>query len=126
LTKKYSWSRLSLVQTFLYCARENITQLTSYIQSYQHEAHQIPKNLSASSGLSISPKTTISKIDKIKMYIEALGLNPDEVLSKEALAKPQRIVVHSERRQIRPLSEALKNEIFMEFRTASQVYVTPE
>jgi hypothetical protein len=60
------------------------------------------------------------------MYIEALGLNPDEVLSKEALAKPQRTVVDSERRQIPSLSEALKNEILMEFRTASQLYVTPE
>ena len=44
------------------------------------------------------------------MYIEALGLNPDEVLSKEALAKPQRTVVDSERRQIQSLLLEL-NEI---------------
>jgi hypothetical protein len=126
LTEKFSWSRLSLIQTFLYCVRENITQLTSYIQSYQYKAQQIQKNPFASSRLSTRTKTTISKIDKIKRYIEALGLNPDEVLSKEALGKPQITEVDLKRRQILSLSEALRNEILMEFRTTSQVYVTPE
>jgi hypothetical protein len=53
-------------------------------------------------------------------------LNPDEVLSKEALVNPHRTVVDSERRQIQVLNEALKHAILMELRTASQVCVTPE
>ena len=84
------------------------------------------RNLYASSGLSIRPKTMISKIDRLKMYAEALGLNPDEVLSKDASVKSHRTVVDSESRKIQVLNEALKNAILMELRNASQVYATPE
>jgi len=84
------------------------------------------RNLYASSGLSIRPKTTISKIDRLKMFAEALGLDPDEVLSKDALAKPHRTVVDAERRTIKVLNEALKHAILKELRTASSVYATPE
>ena len=84
------------------------------------------RNLYASSGLSIRPKTMISKIDRLKMYAEALGLNPDEVLSKDASVKSHRTVVDSESRKIKVLNEALKDAILMELRNASQVYATPE
>jgi hypothetical protein len=60
------------------------------------------------------------------MFAEALGLNPDEVLSKYALARPHRTVVDFESRKIKALNEALKNAILMELRNASQVYATPE
>jgi len=53
-------------------------------------------------------------------------LNPDEVLSKDALAKPHRTIVDLESRNIQVLNEALKNAILLELRNASQVYVTPE
>ena len=51
------------------------------------------RNLYASSGLSIRPKTKISKIGQLKLIIEAWGLNPDKILTKEALSSPHRTLV---------------------------------
>jgi hypothetical protein len=98
----------------------------SIYNDIQMKGIEFLRNLYAKSGLSIKPKTKISKIDRLKMFAESMGLNPDEVLSKDALAKPHRTVVDSESRTIKVLNEALKNAILMELRTASQVYVTPE
>ena len=52
------------------------------------------------------------------MFAEELGLNPDEVLSKDALAKPHRTVVDAESRKIKVLNEALKHAILVELRNA--------
>lgn len=76
------------------------------------------RNLYAQSGLSIRPKTKISKIDTLKMFVESLGLNPDEVLSKDALSMPHRTIVDPESHQIKVLNEALKNAILKELRNA--------
>lgn len=48
------------------------------------------RNIYASAGLSIRSKTKISKIDLIKEYIRALGVNPEEILTREALSQPAR------------------------------------
>jgi hypothetical protein len=40
-------------------------------------------------GLSIRPKTRVSKIDALKEIIRAWGLNPEEILTRDALARPQ-------------------------------------
>jgi hypothetical protein len=77
------------------------------------------RNLYASSGLSIRPKTRISKIDQLKIFAESLGLNPDEVLSKDAVAMPHRIVVDSEHRKIEVLNQALKTAIITELKQSS-------
>lgn len=76
------------------------------------------RSLYASSGLSIRPKTKTSKIDRIKMFVESLGLNPDEILSQDALTSPHRTVVDPEGRKIEVLNEALKHAILQELRTA--------
>ncbi|MDQ1280830.1 MAG: Site-specific integrase [Thermoproteota archaeon] len=76
------------------------------------------RNLYASSGLSIRPKTIISKIDRLKMFAESLGLNPDEVLSKDAMTSPHRIVIDPENRKIEVLNDALKHAILQELRSA--------
>ena len=76
------------------------------------------RELYASSGLSIRPKTKLSKLDYLKMVVESMGLNPDEVLSKDALAKPHRTVVDPEARKIKVLNDALKHAILTELRNA--------
>lgn len=68
------------------------------------------RNLYATSGLSIKPKTKISKIDQLKIIIEAWGMNPNEILSREVLSKPNRtrLIVDPEREEIGVLNLALK------------------
>lgn len=55
------------------------------------------RSLYASSGLSVRPKTKLSKIEQLKVVIEAWGMNPDEILTREALSMPHRTVVDSEK-----------------------------
>jgi integrase len=76
------------------------------------------RNLYALSGLSIKPKTRISKIETLKMLVESLGFNPDEVLSKDALAMPHRTIVDPESHQIKVLNETLKHAILKELKNA--------
>jgi site-specific recombinase XerD len=72
-----------------------------------------------SSGLSIKPKMRINKIDALKEIIRAWGLNPEEILTKNALAEPHRTVVDRsqiEQNQIHQLSIALKQHLLNELR----------
>lgn len=43
------------------------------------------RNLYASAGLAIRPKTQVNRIDQLKEIIRAWGENPEEILSKDAL-----------------------------------------
>ncbi|MDG6223868.1 MAG: hypothetical protein QCH99_11495 [Candidatus Bathyarchaeota archaeon] len=73
----------------------------------------------AASGLSIRPKTRVSKIDALKEIIRAWGLNPEEILTKNALTQPHRTVINreqAEQNQIHHLSIALKNHLLTEMR----------
>jgi hypothetical protein len=72
------------------------------------------RNLYASSGLCIRPKTRLSKVDQLKVFVESLGLNPNQVLSKDALVIPHRTFVESEERTIEVLNQALKQAIIKE------------
>lgn len=51
------------------------------------------RELYRNSGLSIRPKTKLDKIETLKAIAETLGLNPDEVLSREAMVKPHRTII---------------------------------
>ncbi|MCJ7613473.1 site-specific integrase [Candidatus Bathyarchaeota archaeon] len=76
------------------------------------------RNLYSNSGLSIRPKTKISNIERLKMFAESLGLNPDDVLSKDALTMPHRTVIDPEQRTIEVLNQALKQAIIKELKTS--------
>jgi len=72
-----------------------------------------------SSGLSIKPKTRVSKIDALKEIIRAWGMNPEEILTKNALTQPHRTVIDRsqiENDQIHQLSIALKQQVLNELR----------
>ena len=68
------------------------------------------RNIYAASGLSIKPKTSISKIETLKEIIRAWGMNPEELLTKKALTQPHRTVISPgyEEDQVQTLSNALK------------------
>ena len=78
------------------------------------------RNLYAASGLSIRPKTTLSKIDRLKMFAESLGLNPDDVLSRDALTLPHRTIINGENHTIQVLNSALKQAIIQEIQGLTQ------
>jgi site-specific recombinase XerD len=68
----------------------------------------------SASGLSIKPKTRISKIDAIKEIIRAYGMDPEQVLTREALNQPATTQVSSEEyqnNQLQTLSKALRELI---------------
>ncbi len=74
------------------------------------------RDLYASSGLSIKPRTKLSKIEQLKIIIEAWGMNPNEILTREALTMPNRTVVDQEQGKIDVLNQALKQAIIKELR----------
>jgi hypothetical protein len=61
------------------------------------------RNIYASSGLSIRPKTKISKVEALKEIIRAWGLNPDRILTREALTEPHRTVIDFQDRKNKQL-----------------------
>ncbi len=66
------------------------------------------------SGLSIKPKTHVNKLAALKETIRAWGLNPDEVLTREALAQCHTTVIDQsqlEQTQMSQLCTALRQEI---------------
>jgi site-specific recombinase XerD len=72
------------------------------------------RSIYASSGLAIRPKTKTSKIDLIKEYIRALGVNPEEILTREALLRPARTYMAPQDRedsQLKILNQALKEAL---------------
>jgi len=77
------------------------------------------RNIYTASGLSIKPKTRTSKIDALKEIIRASGLNPEEILTRQAMAEPHITVVNGSQReesQIHALSNALKQQLLKELR----------
>ncbi|MCW4044778.1 MAG: site-specific integrase [Candidatus Bathyarchaeota archaeon] len=72
------------------------------------------RNIYAASGLSIKQKTNISKIDALKEIIRAWGMNPEQLLTRNALtegATTQNTPDDLENRQLTLLSNQLKQLI---------------
>ena len=72
--------------------------------------------------LEASQKTALkamSKIDALKEIIRAWGMNPEEILTRQALTEPHRTVIdrnQMEQSQIQQLSIALKQQLLKELR----------
>jgi hypothetical protein len=74
-------------------------------------------NVYSDTGLSIKPKTKVSKIDAFKEITRAWGMNPEQVLAREALT--QGAVVHitpqdRESHDLQVLSQTLRDLIHQE------------
>jgi hypothetical protein len=70
-------------------------------------------------GLSVKPRTRVSKIDALKEIIRAWGLNPEEILTRQAVTEPHRTVIDRsqlEQSQLHQLSVALKQQMIKEIR----------
>lgn len=64
-------------------------------------------------------KTRLSKIDALKEIIRAWGLNPEEILTREALTQPHRTIIGQnqyEQAQLNHLTKALKEQMLKEMR----------
>ena len=70
----------------------------------------------ASSGVCIKSKTKPSRIETLKEMVRALGLNPEEILTKEALSMPHRTVITTgkDEDQIDTLLKASKQKLKQE------------
>jgi len=69
------------------------------------------RNVYAALGLSIRPKTQLSKIEAFKEIVRAWGMNPEEVLTRETLNRPYRTYTQpssGEEEQVKSLSQAVK------------------
>ena len=64
------------------------------------------RNLYAQTGLSIKPKTRTSKIEQLKLIIEAWGMNPEEILTRKALASPHRTLVDPKETEIKVIEQS--------------------
>ena len=72
------------------------------------------RNAYASAALSIRPRTEVNKIDMVKEFARGLGLNPEEILVKNAFSEPDTKYVDPEERQrsdIRALMQAIKADL---------------
>jgi hypothetical protein len=72
------------------------------------------RNVYSASGLSIRPKTKVNKIDAIKEIIRAYGMNPEQILPREALNQPTTTQINPgeyQNSQLQTLSQTIKELI---------------
>ena len=62
------------------------------------------RNVYSASGLSIKPKTKVNRIDALKEIIRAWGLNPEQILTREALNTPARTHINPDTQQNQELN----------------------
>ncbi len=71
------------------------------------------RNLYASAGLAIRPKTQVNRIEQLKEIIRAWGGNPEEILSKDALLRGNitETIEQTQNHQLSILAESLRQII---------------
>ena len=82
---------------------------TPTYNSIKSKGIEFLRNIYISSGLSIKPKTQITKTDMLKEIIRSLGMDPDKILVKEAFSQPHRTIVGKTNEEA--LRDALRNTI---------------
>ncbi len=90
---------------------------TSRYHDVQMKGIEFLRGVYITSGFGIKQRTRISKIDALKEIIRAWGLNPEEILTKQALTEPHRTIIDRnqlEESQLHQLSIALKRQMLKE------------
>lgn len=59
------------------------------------------RQIYARSGLSIKPKVEASKLEMVKEFTRSLGMDPEKIPVKDAVAEPHRIIMSPRRRVCR-------------------------
>ena len=72
------------------------------------------RSVYSAAGLAIRPKTTINKLEQLKEMVRALGMNPEHVLAKDALADGNITVQDGEDHQLSVLRKQLRELILAE------------
>jgi hypothetical protein len=96
------------------------TRKRALYHDIQMKGIEFLRGVYAASGLSIKPKTKPNRIEILKEMVRALGLNPEEILTKEALTMPNRTVItagmkpNEDQSQIDTLLSALKQKLKQE------------
>lgn len=95
---------------------DQVGHTISTYHDIQMKGIEFLRGVYAASGLCIKPKTKPSRIEMLKEMVRALGLNPEEILTKEALSMPHRTVITAGRdeNQIETLLKALKQKLKQE------------
>ena len=104
--------------------RDEVCRVTDRMPAWMREfladkGIEYLRGIYATSGLSIKPKTRVSKLDALKEIIRAWGLNPEEILTRDALTKPHATIISREQveeSQLHQLSKALKQQLLKEMR----------
>jgi integrase len=83
------------------------------------------RNIYAASGLSIRPKTRLTKIETLKEMIRAWGMNPEQILTKEAMTQAHRTIISGsfedrDNNEAHTLSMALKDMMRKELLAAKE------
>jgi hypothetical protein len=95
----------------------------STYQDIEMKGIEFLRGIYVAADLSIKPKTRVSKIDALKEIMRAWGLNPEEILTREALTKPNTTLIEreqTENSQIRELSGALQKQMLKAIREEQQ------
>jgi hypothetical protein len=84
----------------------------------QSKGVEFLRGIYAAANLTLQPKPKMTKLDQLKVFAQGLGLDPERIMLREALAEPHRFVMDAEAVQTEALSrairESLKSEVLQE------------
>ena len=83
------------------------------------------RSIYQASGLSIRPKTTAGKIETLKEILRAWGLNPEEILSRQALTTPYQTPHTQVETLSKELRDTLRRDILQDNQTTDQYKSAP-
>jgi site-specific recombinase XerD len=112
--RKFFRTQMAALGVPEYVIEHMMGHVLSTYEDLQMKGIEFLRNIYAASGMSIRPKTKLSKIETLKEICRSWGLNPEQILTKEAMLQPHRTVISNsladtDNNEIQTLSAALKD-----------------
>jgi integrase len=110
--RKFFRTQLAALGVPEYVIESMMGHILSTYQDLSMKGTEFLRNIYAASGLSIRPKTQLGRIDTLKEIIRAWGMNPEQILTQEALTQPNRTLITGTTyvdSEVQTLSTALKD-----------------